>query len=94
MFTRCVCIAPSEKVGRWMCLCITDLAAGEYVRGGGSQWEVKLSEQQQDSQPEVSRVTCQAKEITACHSTHQPGPALVTGAAKQSTQSQGSDAMT
>ena len=31
------------------------------------QQELKLSAEQQDSRPEVSTVTCQAKEITACH---------------------------
>ena len=30
-----------------------------------NQQEVKLSTQQQDSGPEVNRVTCQAKEITS-----------------------------
>lgn len=32
-----------------------------------NQQEVKLSTQRQDSEPEVSGVTCQAKEITASH---------------------------
>lgn len=36
-------------------------------RGDANQQEVKLSTQQQDWRPEVSGVTCQAKEITACH---------------------------
>lgn len=34
---------------------------------GANQQEVKLSTQHQDSEPEVSGVTCQAKEITANH---------------------------
>lgn len=64
----CVCVIVSATVGCRTCLCITDLAAGAFTgEKDADQQEVKLSALQQDSGPEVSRVTCQAKEITACH---------------------------
>lgn len=61
-----MCVHHPAKAG--MCLCITDLAAGAVVgEKDANQQEVKPSMQQQDSWPEVSAVTCQAKEITGCH---------------------------
>lgn len=67
MFARCVCVNRA-MVGCWIRLRITDLAVGVFTgEKGANQQELKLSTQQQDSGPEVSGVTCQAKELTACH---------------------------
>lgn len=61
----------AAAAGYYMCLCITNLAAGVFRKEeDANQQEVKLSTQQQDSGPEVSRVTCQTKEITTNQRLH------------------------
>lgn len=67
-----MCVRHSAAAaGCYVCLCTTHLAAGAFRKEeDANQQEVKLSTQQQDSGPEVSRVTCQAKEITTNQRLH------------------------
>lgn len=67
LFDACASPCKGRVLG---CACALQLWPQEHLPGGGkdaNQQEVKLSTRQQDWRPEVSGVTCQAKEITACH---------------------------
>lgn len=64
-----VCASACERPGGGRCVCASQIWPQERFteEKDANQQEVKLSAQQQDSGPEVSGVTCQAKEITARH---------------------------